>query len=71
VKPSRLDEIRRKLGLTWEQFGAALGYGGNNPGTNASRFMKGERVIPRYLGRLALMYERFGIPKDINREDGV
>jgi hypothetical protein len=71
VKPSRFDEIRTKLGLTWEEFGQALGYGGNNPAANVHRFMRGERVIPRYLVRLALMYEKHGIPRNIDREDNV
>lgn len=71
MKPSRLNEIRLKLGLTWDQFGKALGYGGKSPAPNVQRFAKGERLLPPYLARLALMYERFGIPEDINREDGV
>lgn len=71
MKPSRFNQIREKLGLTWDEWGRALGYGGSSPKGNIHRFMKGERLIPRYLARLARMYERYGIPRDIDKDDGV
>ena len=71
MKPSRFDEIRQKLGLTWEQYGKALGYGGDSPRGNVFRFARGDRLIPKYIARLARMYEKYGIPKDIDKDDGV
>lgn len=47
MTPSQIAQARRKLGLTLEQFGAALGYGGSPQSmrTMAYRLERGERQL--------------------------
>jgi transcriptional regulator with XRE-family HTH domain len=61
-----LRAIRRQLGLTTRELGAALGYRGNaNTRSVAIRlYESGARDIPPWIGRLATMLGRHGCPPD-------
>lgn len=58
--------IRRELGLSAKAFGAALGYTGvkNTISVQIRRYESGERPIPPWIERLAVMYGRHGIPSE-------
>lgn len=59
-------KIREKLGLEHFAWGQALGYRGERTTVQRviRRFESGEREVPPCIERLAVMFERFGIPKD-------
>lgn len=59
-----LKAIRRALGLSTREFGAALGYRGNdNTRAVAIRlYESGARPIPPWIARLAEMFGRHGVP---------
>lgn len=59
-----LKAIRKALGLSTRELGAALGYRGN-PNTLAVSirlYESGAREIPPWIGRLAEMFSRHGVP---------
>lgn len=59
--------IRKGLGLSLRKFGQALGYSGNanTLSVHIRRYESGNREhIPEWIARLAIMYQRFGIPKE-------
>ena len=61
-----LREIRRALGLTTRELGLALGYRGN-PNTisvQIRQYESGGRPIPPWIERLAIMFERHGVPPE-------
>ena len=57
--------IRETLGLSASQLGRALGYSGAtaNISVQVRRLERGDRRIPRPIERLALMFQREGIPE--------
>lgn len=59
-------DIRKRLGLSLYDFGRALGYEGNRNTIQVaiSRYEKGDRNIPPWIGRLAKMFDRHGVPDD-------
>lgn len=59
-----LKAIRHRLGLTTLQLGRAFGYAGADitaAGT-IRKFESDARPIPPWLGRLATMFDRHGVP---------
>jgi transcriptional regulator with XRE-family HTH domain len=58
--------IRRSLGLTVRELGYAIGYRGNqNTVSVAIRLYEGgKRPIPPWIGRLAAMFGKHGVPPD-------
>jgi transcriptional regulator with XRE-family HTH domain len=77
---SELRSIRRSLGLTVRELGYAIGYRGNqNTVSVAIRLYEGDkRPIPPWIGRLAAMFGRYGVPpewtlepdRSANQQDG-
>lgn len=67
VTGQELAAIREKLEMSAFDFGLALGYTGaqNTVEVAISRFEKGSRDIPPAIARLAEMYRRFGVPKNL------
>ena len=65
MTPHRFNEIRTHLGLTWAEYGRVLGYGGENPRQAIHALYRGDRAIPPYIARLAMMLGRFGVPDDL------
>jgi transcriptional regulator with XRE-family HTH domain len=63
---AELKAIRHRLGLSTRELGAAFGYRGNaNTLSVAIRlYESGKRPIPPWIGRLATMFERHGVPPD-------
>jgi hypothetical protein len=65
-----LAHIRRSLGLSVIEFGRAVGYEGSDE-TVSSTIRRYEsprgRHVPRWIGRLALMFHRHGIPDEFLR----
>lgn len=61
-----LKAIRRSLGLTTRELGAALGYQGkpNTLSVLVRRYECGDRPIPPWISRLAEMFGRHGVPPD-------
>jgi transcriptional regulator with XRE-family HTH domain len=61
---NELYDIRQRLGLSLYDFGRALGYEGNRNTVQVaiSRYERGDRDIPPWIARLALMFDRHGIP---------
>lgn len=59
--------IRKRLGFTAEAFGRALGFGGNRNSLQGriSDMEASRRTITPTLARLAVMFDRFGIPDDL------
>lgn len=66
MQGDELKAIRRQLGLTVRELGVAFGYTGNanSVGLTIRRYERGEKPIPPWIARLAIMYARFGIPVD-------
>ena len=64
---SELAAIRKSLGLSTTQWGRALGYSGTDASVSASvRRLEARHddAIPTTVGRLALMYDRYGVPRE-------
>jgi transcriptional regulator with XRE-family HTH domain len=61
---AELKAIRRELGLSTRELGAAFGYRGNeNTRAVAIRqYENGDRPIPPWIARLAEMFSRHGVP---------
>jgi transcriptional regulator with XRE-family HTH domain len=55
--------IRKSFGLSPAKFGRALGYTGDIRAT-MRRYENGSKDIPPWIARLAIMFERHGIPGD-------
>lgn len=55
--------IRKGFGMSPAKFGRALGYQGDIRGT-MRRYENGSKEIPPWIERLALMFERHGIPDE-------
>lgn len=68
---SELQAIRRRLKLSFVRFGLALGYSGadKNIQTTVRRYEADDKPIPPWIARLALMFERYGVPQDFLDED--
>lgn len=66
-----LADIRKRLRLSTLRFGLALGYSGGDVNINRTirRYEIGDKPVPPWIARLALMYDRFGIPQDFLDED--
>ncbi|WP_454917258.1 helix-turn-helix domain-containing protein [Xanthobacter sediminis] len=67
-----LAAIRHRLGLSAIAFGRACGYTGTDNSVSVSiRRYEGEygRPVPPLLARLAVMFDRFGVPDDFWPED--
>lgn len=60
-----LAAIRHRLGLSLVEMGRALGYDGNRNTVQVAvgRYESGGRDIPPWIGRLAHMYGRHGVPR--------
>lgn len=58
--------IRKRLGLSLYDWGRALGYEGNRNTVQVavSRYERGDRDIPPWIARLAMMFDRHGVPSD-------
>lgn len=65
--------LRRRLGLSESQMATAIGYTSDAEDMNKRRANKatawrklanGKRPVSRVLGRLLVMFERFGVPDD-------
>lgn len=63
--------IRQRLGLSLYDFGRALGYDGNRNTIQVAvkRYEAGGRDIPPWIGRLATMFDRHGVPADFVKTD--
>lgn len=64
VSGRRLQQIRRRLGMTTADFARSLGFSGKRASleTMIRRFECGMRTIDTARGRLAMMYETAGVP---------
>jgi len=62
-------KCRHAANATQAKFGAALGYTGRNIGRQVRHYESGNREIPEWIARLADMYRRHGIPRDIGQID--
>jgi transcriptional regulator with XRE-family HTH domain len=60
-----LKAIRQKLGLSTIEFGRALGYEGadNTVSVTVRRYESAGREIPPWIGRLAFLLGRHGVPR--------
>jgi len=67
-----LNDIRTRLGLSTAQFGYALGFLGSksNVSTTIRRFEHGDKPVAPWIARLAIMFERYGIPPEWLEGDG-
>lgn len=63
---SELKTIRNRLGLSAIQLGRAFGYvgGDNTVSVTIRRYESGERPLPPWLARLAVMFDRHGVPDE-------
>lgn len=61
---AELKAIRKRLGLSTTEMGRAFGYAGGDVSTSGTirKYESGQREIPPWLGRLAQMYDKHGIP---------
>jgi transcriptional regulator with XRE-family HTH domain len=59
-----LKTIRHRLGLSTTQLGRAFGYAGSDTTSAVTirKYESGVRPIPPWLGRLAIMFDRHGVP---------
>lgn len=62
-----LKAIRKRLGLSVIEMGRAIGYEGSDNTVNVTmrRYeAPNGRTIPPWIARLAIMFDRFGVPED-------
>lgn len=61
-----MKRIRHELQLSTLELGRVIGYEGadNTVSVTIRRYESGQRPIPPWLGRLIIMFERFGVPGD-------
>lgn len=61
-----LRTIRKRLGMSRVAFGRALGYRGNANTVNVAIavYERGDRPLPPWIARLAVMYDRHGVPPE-------
>lgn len=59
-----LAAIRHRLGLSTTGLGRAFGYTGSDVTASGTirKYESDARPIPPWLGRLAMMFDRFGVP---------
>jgi len=64
--------IRKGLGLTVLQWARALGYAGSvkTVREQIAKYDRNVRPIPPWIARLAMMYQRFGVPDDFTDNRG-
>ena len=69
---AELKRIRHRLGLSAIAWGRALGYLGEDATVSVTvrRYESDGRPIPPWIGRLAEMYARHGVPKQFLRWHG-
>ena len=65
----RLREIRERLGLTRAELAFAVGYAGKPTSLEIQigRYETGARPVPPWIGRLAVMYDAYGVPERYKR----
>ena len=65
---AELKATRKQIGISVEALGRALGYSGNanTVSVQIRRYETDARPIPPWIGRLVLMYGRYGIPKGLS-----
>jgi transcriptional regulator with XRE-family HTH domain len=63
MQGTELKAIRRQLGLTTRELGAAIGYAGtpNTISVTIRRYEAGMRPIPPWIATLALYMQRYGL----------
>lgn len=68
-----MKRIRHGLGLSTIELGRVFGYEGadNTVSVTIRRYESGQRPIPPWLGRLLVMFERFGVPADFRDKDAL
>ena len=68
-----LKRIRKGLGLSTLELGRVLGYDAADKTVQMMirRYESDQRPIPPWLGRLALMLERYGVPEDFRDKDAL
>lgn len=61
-----LKQIRHRLGLSTTALGRAFGYEGGDVSTSGTirKYESGQRPIPPWLARLALMFDEHGVPPE-------
>lgn len=66
-----LADIRRSLKLSIVRFGRALGHSGDDKNISRTmrRYESNEKEIPPWIARLALMFERYGVPEGFFEDD--
>jgi len=66
-----LADIRKRLRLSTLRFGLALGYSGGDENINRTirRYEIGDKPVPPWIERLAIMYDLHGIPQQFLDED--
>jgi transcriptional regulator with XRE-family HTH domain len=66
MQGSQLKAIRRQLGLTTRELGAAIGYAGtpNTISVTIRRYEAGMRPIPPWIARLAWYMGEYGVPPE-------
>jgi transcriptional regulator with XRE-family HTH domain len=66
MQGSQLKAIRRQLGLTTRELGAAIGYEGspNTISVTIRRYEAGMRPIPPWIARLVLYMGEYGVPPE-------
>lgn len=59
-------DIRKRLHMSVDLFGRALGYQGNRNTVSVSirKYETGSRTIPPWIARLAFMLGRYGVPPE-------
>lgn len=57
-------QIRWGLGLTVRDFAFVLGYKGKHTDVTIRDYENGSKPIPLYIGRLAIMLGRYGVPDE-------
>lgn len=64
MKGQELKAIRHRLGLSTTALGRAFGYTGSEVTASGTirKYESGNRPIPPWLGRLATMFDRYGVP---------
>jgi len=64
VTGAELKAIRHRLGLSTTALGRAFGYEGSDITASGTirKYESGQRPIPPWLGRLAIMFDRHGVP---------
>lgn len=69
MTPLQFKFLRKRAGLSVAEWGRVLGYDGANVGVQIRQMETGAKPIRPWIARLAVMFDRCGIPDDFHTHE--